>query len=77
MSEDFFRGGANCSCDCDGYRPDTLWRIYDGNLWRYGWLGVLEVYVVPVIPVNLGELQFKRMALLQQDRDACRDENDD
>lgn len=45
--------------------------------WRYGWIGVLEVYVVSVILVNLAELQFKRMALLQHDRDLCRNVNDD
>ena len=45
--------------------------------WRYGWIGVLEVYVVSVILVNLAELQFKRMALLQDDRDLCRNVNDD
>ena len=44
--------------------------------YRCGWLGVSEVYVVSVILVNLGELQSTRMALLQQDRDVCHNEND-
>ena len=36
---------------------------------RYGWWGVLEVYLVGAVLINMTERQFQRMASLQQDRD--------
>ena len=28
-------GGANCCCDCDGYRPDTLGGGFDAVTFRF------------------------------------------